>query len=184
MLPDKENKRLSKFLSYILRHDPSAIDLALDEQGWADTDELVKKIAQKEAGFSHEILQHIVTTNAKQRFRFNDDGKKIRASQGHSVEIELNYEEQQPPSILYHGTAEKFLTSILAQGLLKQQRHHVHLSADTETALKVGQRHGKPVILLVDAAAMFAAQHVFYQSDNGVWLTETVPAVFLQVKTS
>jgi putative RNA 2'-phosphotransferase len=179
MLSEKENKRLSKFLSYLLRHNPSAIGLVLDEEGWVNTGELVHKIAQQENGFTLATLQHIVESNAKQRFRFSDDGKKIRASQGHSIGIDLNYEEKQPPALLYHGTAEKNLSSILAAGLQKMERHHVHLSADTETALKVGQRHGKPVILLIDAAAMFAAQHVFYQSDNGVWLTEHVPPGFI-----
>jgi putative RNA 2'-phosphotransferase len=179
MLSEKETKHLSKFLSYLL---PAAAGLVLDEQGWVSTDELVNKIAQQEPGFTLAILQHIVETNAKQRFRFSEDGTKIRASQGHSIDVELNYEETQPPALLYHGTAEKNLSSILADGLHKRQRHHVHLSADTETAIKVGQRHGKPIVLIIDAAAMFAAQHVFYRSDNGVWLTESVPPGFISFK--
>ena len=179
MLSEKENKRLSKYLSYLLRHNPSALGLVLDEQGWVNTRVLVNKIAQQETGFTLATLQHIVESNAKQRFRFSNDGSMIRASQGHSIDIELNYEEKQPPALLYHGTAEKNLSSILTTGLQKMDRHHVHLSADRETALKVGQRHGKPVILFIDAASMFAAQHVFYQSDNGVWLTENVPPQFI-----
>jgi putative RNA 2'-phosphotransferase len=180
MLNEKENKRLSKFLSYILRHHPDAIGITLDEQGWTGTSALINRMAQQEPGFTLETLQHIVSTNAKQRFKFNEDGTKIRASQGHSIEVELKYTEQQPPSLLYHGTAEKNLSSILTHGLTRRQRHHVHLSADTDTALKVGQRHGKPIVLVIDAAAMFAAQHVFYQSDNGVWLTELVPPQFIR----
>ncbi|HEX2630750.1 MAG TPA: RNA 2'-phosphotransferase [Chitinophagaceae bacterium] len=179
MLSEKETKRLSKFLSLLLRHQPEAIGLVLDEQGWVNTDDLINKIAKQNPGFNLVALQHIVQTNAKQRFRFSDDGSKIRASQGHSIEVELNYEEKQPPALLYHGTAEKNISSILAEGLHKRQRHHVHLSADTETSVKVGQRHGKPIVLIIDAAAMFAAQHVFYQSDNGVWLTESVPSQFI-----
>lgn len=181
MLSEKETKRISKFLSLLLRHRPEALGLVLDEQGWVNTDELINKIAQEEPRFTLDILQHIVQTNPKQRFRFSDDGLKIRASQGHSIDVELNYEEKQPPVILYHGTAEKNLSSILASGLDKRQRHHVHLAADTETAIKVGQRHGKPIVLIIDAAAMFAAQHVFYRSDNGVWLTEHVPSTFISL---
>jgi putative RNA 2'-phosphotransferase len=127
-----------------------------------------------------EELQHVVANNDKKRFSFSDDGLSIRASQGHSIEIALGYEPAMPPEILYHGTAERFLPSIRAQGLLKGKRHHVHLSADVETATKVGQRHGKPVVLEVKAGQMLRDGFVFHLSANGVWLTEHVPAFYLE----
>ena len=126
-----------------------------------------------------EVLKHIVETNSKKRFVFNDDLSKIRASQGHSVDVELGYTEQQPPKILYHGTVEKFLSSIMKDGLQKMQRHHVHLSADKTTAAKVAERRGKPIILKIKAGEMFAAGYKFYLSDNSVWLTDHVPVNFV-----
>lgn len=124
-------------------------------------------------------MQHIVDTNNKKRFAFNDDLSKIRASQGHSVDVELGYTEEQPPAILYHGTVEKFLSSILKDGLQKMQRHHVHLSADKTTATKVAERRGKPIILEIKSGEMFSAGYKFYLSDNGVWLIDQVPVNFI-----
>lgn len=179
MIPEKETKRLSKWLSYLLRHHPETLDIALDENGWTAVDTLVEKIKQKEPGFTIEILQHIVDTNNKKRFSFNEDFTRIRASQGHSVKVSLGYTEEQPPEILYHGTAEKNLASIREHGLQKISRHHVHLSADEETAAKAGQRHGRPVVLKIKAGLMFSNGFSFYRSANNVWLTDAVPKEFI-----
>ena len=128
-----------------------------------------------------DVLRHVVTTNAKQRFSFNEDGGKIRANQGHSIEVELGYTATKPPEFLYHGTVDRFIVAIMQQGLQKMDRHHVHLSADTATANIVGQRRGKPLILLVSAGKMHEAGYSFYLSDNNVWLTDEVPPAFIQL---
>ena len=180
MLSGKQNTHLSKLLSYILRHKPSTYEIVLDENGYTNVDELIKKLNAQNKNINFEILQHIVDTNNKKRFAFNDDLTKIRASQGHSVEVELVYTEKQPPEILYHGTVEKFLASIMKDGLQKIQRHHVHLSADKATAIKVGERRGKPIVLEIKAGEMFSAGYKFYLSDNGVWLTDHVPPIFIK----
>jgi len=179
MISEKQNIHLSKLLSYTLRHKPEEYGIELDENGWASIDELIKKLSAHNEDINFEILQHIVDTNNKKRFAFNEDFTKIRASQGHSVDVELGYSEKQPPAILYHGTVEKFLSSILTAGLQKMQRHHVHLSADRTTAIKVGERRGKPIILEIKAREMFTAGYKFYISDNGVWLTDHVPVNFI-----
>ena len=179
MLTENQNTYLSKLLSYILRHKPEEYGIVLDENGYTNVDELINQLNTHNENINFEILQHIVDTNNKKRFAFNDDLTKIRASQGHSVDVELGYTEQQPPAILYHGTIEKFLASIMQDGLQKMQRHHVHLSADKATAIKVAERRGKPIILEIKADEMFANGHKFYLSDNGVWLTEQVPMQFI-----
>lgn len=171
--------RISKFLSLVLRHQPEKIGLRLDESGWAPVERLIEASREKGIEFTLEELQYVVANNDKKRFAFSADGLLIRASQGHSIEIELGYEPAEPPEVLYHGTAERFLTSIKEQGLIKGKRHHVHLSADVETATKVGQRHGKPVALRVEAGRMRQDGFVFYISENGVWLTESVPVQYL-----
>lgn len=180
MISEKENTRISKFLSLVLRHKPETIGIELDENGWTDVSVLLGKLHQNDFSIDLEILKHVVATNSKSRFAFNDRFDKIRANQGHSVEIQLGYMAQRPPAILYHGTGEKSVEAIRKSGLLKMERHHVHLSADRETAIKVGQRHGKPFVFEVLAERMFLEQFEFYLSDNGVWLTDHVPAIFLR----
>lgn len=175
-----EAKRISKFLSLVLRHQPEKIELELDPAGWVSVDELLEKVSAKAFRLNREMLEAVVKDNDKQRFAFSDDGERIRASQGHSIGVELDYQPMDPPEILYHGTSRHFLAGIRATGLEKRQRHHVHLSADRETARKVGQRHGPPVILTVMAGEMRRAGHAFYRSANGVWLTEAVAPEFLQ----
>lgn len=176
------SKRLestSKFLSFVLRHQPEAIGLSLDEAGWADVAELITLANQHKHPLTLVLLQEIVATNDKKRFAFSPDGAKIRASQGHSIAVDLDLPEVTPPDFLYHGTATRFVESIKKQGLLPGSRQHVHLSADTATAIKVGQRHGKPVVLVVAAQQMHESGYKFYCSDNGVWLVATVPVQFI-----
>lgn len=176
----KNEINISKFLSLVLRHQPETIGIQLDKNGWTDVNELIEKANNYGIKFGKETLNHIVATNPKKRFAFNDTLDKIRASQGHSVEIELGYTNQKPPKILFHGTAEKFVQSILDTGLEKRNRQHVHLSSDLETAIKVGQRHGKPFIFNVLAEQMYNDNFQFYISDNGVWLTDNVPIKYLK----
>lgn len=171
--------QLSKFLSYALRHRPDAIGLVLDPQGWADIDELISRGNAAGTLFNLEDLLHVVETSDKKRFSISSDGLRIRASQGHSVPVELGLSAREPPPLLYHGTANRFLASILAQGLKPQNRQQVHLSIDEATAYRVGQRHGKPVILKIEALRMHAVGLAFYLADNGVWLTNHVPPAFL-----
>ena len=179
MLNRKDEIHLGKFLSKVLRHTPELIGIKLDEQGWTDVDELLAKMHTFGKSVSREDLQQIVANNNKKRYAFNEDQSRIRASQGHSVEVELGYSPTKPPEFLYHGTAQRFISSILQLGLQKQKRHHVHLSADTETASKVGIRHGKLVMLTIRSAEMYQAGFEFFLSKNGVWLTEVVPAEFI-----
>jgi putative RNA 2'-phosphotransferase len=180
MLSEKEITKISKFLSLVLRHQPETIGIKLDENGWVDVDELLKKSGVAGVKLDFETLKHIVATNNKKRFAFNDISDKIRASQGHSIAIELGCEPQVPPEILYHGTAISNVNSILSAGLEKRQRQHVHLSKDTETAIKVGSRHGKPVIFEVASLQMHNDGFKFFLSENGVWLTDLVPARYLK----
>ncbi|WP_427452819.1 RNA 2'-phosphotransferase [Litorimonas sp. WD9-15] len=169
-------KAISKHLSYILRHKPDAIGLTLDPQGWADIDELISKSPKR---LTRDLISEIVENNDKQRFIISEECSRIRANQGHSISIDLGLKPTAPPDILYHGTATRFLDAILEQGLKKMNRQHVHLSADLETATKVGTRHGKVVILFVDTRAMVREGHDFYISNNGVWLTNHVPPQYL-----
>ena len=171
--------QLSKFLRLVLRHKPDAIGLTLDPQGWATIDVLIAKSAAAGTRFNRADLLHVVLTSDKKRFSVAPDGEHIRAAQGHSVEVELGLPPQEPPAILYHGTATRFLDSIFAQGLKPQGRQQVHLSADQVTAHRVGQRHGKAAILTVDAHRMHTMGIKFYLAENGVWLTDQVPAEFL-----
>ena len=182
MLSEKETTKISKFLSLVLRHQPETIGLTLDEQGWADVQELLQKMQASGSSIDMDILNHVVDTNNKKRFAFNEDQSRIRASQGHSVEVELGYTAQTPPDISYHGTGNKSVESILATGIEKRDRHHVHLSADIETAIKVGQRHGKPVVFEVLAGQMAKDGLIFYISENGVWLTDYVAVGYIRMK--
>jgi putative RNA 2'-phosphotransferase len=179
-MDERRKTKISKFLSLVLRHKPEEIGLRLDENGWAQVTDLIKKSAAKGRGFTFEELAEVVATNDKKRFAFDAGETKIRASQGHSIKIEIGFEEKTPPAVLYHGTAERNVASILRNGLRKMARHHVHLSADPETARKVGTRYGKPVILEIDAGKMLAEGFKFYVSANGVWLADAVPPEFLK----
>lgn len=161
-------------MSLVLRHRPEEIGLTLNENGWANVQELITKLNTKGANVDEATLHHVVDTNEKKRFAFNEDKTMIRASQGHSIEVDLGLPAAIPPVILYHGTAEHALESIMKDGLLKRDRQHVHLSADKQTAKTVGGRHGKPVVLEIDAAKMTEAGFEFYLSANGVWLVEIV----------
>lgn len=171
--------KVSKFLSLVLRHQPELINLNMDEQGWVSVRELTEKCATKGVHFTFDELKYVVDTNDKKRFKFNDDFTKIRASQGHSIKIDLGLELKYPPEFLYHGTGEKSVNSIKINGLKKMNRQHVHLSKDKETATKVGQRHGTPYIFTVRAGDMSRDGFKFFLSDNGVWLTDHVPAKYL-----
>lgn len=176
--------KLSKFLSLILRHQPQEIGLTLDAQGWAEVDELINKInASNRQQITRPLLQQLVDSNDKKRFIISEDGLRIRANQGHSIKVDLNLKAKTPPPLLYHGTATRFVDSIMAEGLTPQQRHHVHLSHDVKTAKAVGRRYGILAMLTIDAQAMHEHGHVFYQSENGVWLTDKVPVQFLSVIT-
>lgn len=169
----------SKFIALILCHKPETIGITLDEHGWANVEELVAGIAKQQA-FDRDMLEEIVRTDSKMRYSFNEDHTLIRANQGHSIPVDVELEEKTPPDILWHGTGEKYVSSINAQGLIPKSRLYVHLSADYDTAVKVGSRHGKPVVYTVSAGDMQKAGYQFYQSVNGVWLTKRVPARFLK----
>ena len=168
----------SKFLSLILRHKPETIGIKLDEHGWADVSELISGIS-KTRPFDMKMLEEIVRTDNKQRYSFNEDKTLIRANQGHSIPVDVELEKKTPPEFLYHGTGEKFVSSIDKEGLLSKSRLYVHLSKDTETAVKVGSRHGKPVVYRVAAGKMTDEGFEFCLSVNGVWLTKAVPAEYL-----
>ncbi len=180
MSNERQIAHISKFLSLILRHKPETINIELDENGWADVKTLIVQSNLQGVEFDLELLKHVVETNSKKRFAFNETFDKIRASQGHSIDIELGYENQKPPQILYHGTSEKSVQSIRNQGLEKKNRQHVHLSKDRETAINVGKRHGKPFVFEVLAEQMYDDNFKFYISENGVWLTDNVPAKYLK----
>ena len=173
--------KLSKYLSLVLRHEPSKIDLELDDQGWAEVSELLSALAAHGKSTTREQLDHVVETNNKQRFRFSEDGTRIRANQGHSIDIDLGLSPVIPPDRLYHGTATRFIESIQEEGLSSRNRQHLHLSEEIETAIKVGSRHGKPIVLVIDAIQMHRDNCLFYRSDNGVWLTESVPAQYIEI---
>jgi putative RNA 2'-phosphotransferase len=176
---DRNLVTLSKFLAKHLRHTPEALGLQLQPGGWVSVDDFLA--ASERVGFTitYDELIECIETNDKKRFSFDDTGDLMRANQGHSVEVDLQLEEKEPPDVLFHGTVERFLASIMAEGLKKGKRHHVHLSKDTETARKVGARRGKPIILQVDAGKLYGQGYKFFLSVNGVWLTDTVPANFL-----
>ncbi len=172
--------RTSKFLSLVLRHKPEAIGLTLDDSGWADVRDLLERASASGRDLTLADIEEVVATNDKKRFVFSPDGSCIRASQGHSVEVDLGLAPVVPPERLYHGTVERFLDSIRSRGLILAQRRHVHLSADRETASRVGQRRGRPLVLEIAAGAMHAKGSEFFCSDNGVWLTVQVPPKYIR----
>ncbi len=172
-------KSISKYLSLILRHKPEAIGITLDEHGWANVDELIAGMARTHA-CNRDILEEIVRTDEKQRYSFNEDKTLIRANQGHSIPVDVELEEAVPPEELWHGTGEKYVKSIDGQGLIPKGRLYVHLSKDRDTAVKVGGRHGKPVLYIVKAGDMSRDGCPFYLSKNGVWLTKKVPVKYLK----
>jgi putative RNA 2'-phosphotransferase len=178
-----DDVQLSKFMSFVLRHKPEAIGLALDTQGRTSIEQLIDRANAAGTKVDREALLRVVETSDKKRFSLSPDGLRIRAAQGHSVTVELGSLEREPPPVLYHGTATRFVESILSQGLKPQGRQHVHLSPDEATAWSVGKRHGKPIIFRVDAPAMHAEGFKFFISDNGVWLTNEVPPQFLLATT-
>lgn len=172
--------KLSVFISLVLRHQPDAAGIRLDEHGWANVDELIEGICNTGRTIDMGILEEIVRTDNKQRYSFNEDKTLIRANQGHSIPVDVELEEKQPPQYLYHGTAERFLDSIMIEGLRPMSRLYVHLSKDKETAVKVGKRHGKPVVLKIKAEEMWKDGIKFYLSQNGVWLTKYVDKKYIE----
>ena len=180
MVDKKGYTQLSKFLSLVLRHNPDAIGIELDSNGWADVKDLIEKMNSSGKHIDLETLEAIIETSSKKRFRFNEDKSLIRASQGHSIEIDLGYEAKVPPRRLFHGTGAKYVDSIYESGIQKRNRHHVHLSKDIETALSVGQRHGRPVVFEILTDEMTQEGFDFYESENGVWLTDEIPARFIR----
>ena len=178
-----DDKQQSKRLSLILRHQPEKAGLTLGEGGWVEVSALLAGLDTLGWSMSAEDLHRIVESNDKKRFTLSDDGTQIRAAQGHSVEIRSDLAAIEPPGTLFHGTATRFLETILAEGLKRMSRQHVHLSADIETATKVGQRHGKPVVLVVASGRMHADGLPFFRADNGVWLTASVPPAYLTLTT-
>lgn len=168
----------SKFISLILRHKPETIGISLDEHGWANVDELIAGIA-KTHEINMDILEEIVDTDEKQRYSFSEDKTLIRANQGHSIPVDVELDEVEPPVKLWHGTGEKYVSSIDEQGLIPMSRLYVHLSKDEETAVKVGKRHGKSVLYIIKADEMYKDGYKFYLSKNGVWLTKKVPVKYL-----
>jgi len=176
-----DDERLGRFLSLILRHKPETIGIRLDKHGWADVKELLKGVRNSGKMIDMEILERIVRENEKKRYSFNENHTKIRANQGHSIPVDIELKQLEPPDVLYHGTAYRFLGSIQKQGICRQGRQYVHLSKDQETAYQVGKRHGKPVILKIDARQMAADGITFYLSENGVWLCSHVPMKYVQI---
>lgn len=173
--------RIGKYISFILRHHPEAAGIELDKNGWADTQELICAVRKKYQGFDMAQLEYIVENNDKKRYSFNEDKSKIRARQGHSVDVDVELKKVKPPEFLYHGTARRFLFSIMKNGIVPGSRLYVHLSPDEETAGKVGSRHGEPAILKINAGEMEAAGYSFYLSENGVWLTKLVPTEYFSI---
>ena len=176
---DRNLISISKFLSLVLRHKPETIGLQLDHDGWASIVDLLRAANSNGRRLDEEVLLRVVHENDKQRFAISADGTRIRANQGHSIEVNLGLEPQVPPELLYHGTVERFLASIRQQGLIPGSRQYVHLSSDAQTAETVGRRRGKPIVLVIQALEMHETGHAFYRAENGVWLTDHVPIEFI-----
>ena len=175
------DKKLGRFLSLVLRHDPSAAGITLDKHGWADVDELLNGVRGTGRQIDRETLERIVRENNKKRYSFNENHTRIRANQGHSLQVDVGLKEVKPPRYLYHGTAVRFLSAIQAEGIRKMARQYVHLSCDYQTAVSVGRRHGAPVVLRIDAGTIAENGVRFYRSENGVWLCEYVPPEYFCV---
>ena len=180
-LDEKSLVKRSRYLARHLRHQPEALGLTLEPGGWVAVDALLATMRRHGVELSRAELEEIVARNNKQRFSFDETGTRIRANQGHSIPVDLQLASVTPPDALYHGTSKAMVRPILREGLQKMRRQHVHLSRDKATAIKVGSRHGAPVVLLVDAAAMARDGYQFYLSDNGVWLTDHAPPRYLRV---
>ena len=176
--------KVSRYLAKHLRHQPERLGLVLEPGGWVSVDDLLAACVAHRFPLTREELDRVVAENDKRRYSFDETGTRIRANQGHTVAVDLELVPVEPPAVLFHGTVERSVDAILADGLRPMGRHHVHLSPDIETARKVGGRRGRPVVLEVDAAAMHAAGHEFSVSDNGVWLTDEVPPDFLRRSAS
>ena len=176
---EQKLKKVSKSLSYVLRHRPDSVGLELSDSGWVAVEDLIAAFKRSGKTMSRELLEVVVTKNDKKRFEFSEAGDQIRARQGHSTDVDLGYEAATPPDVLYHGTATKNLESIHQKGLIKANRHHVHMSTNKETMLDVARRHGKPVLLAIDAKRMLADGHEFFVTGNNVWLTDHVPPEYL-----
>jgi putative RNA 2'-phosphotransferase len=176
---NKQLIRYSKFISLVLRHQPEKYGLKLNENGWALIDDVLACANRGGVALTRQLLEQVVAQNDKQRFAISTDGTAIRARQGHSVSVDLQFVAIQPPAQLFHGTADRFVPSIREQGLVRGSRQHVHLSPDIATAITVGQRHGRAVVLTVESGKMYEDGHQFYQSENGVWLVDSVPVMYL-----
>jgi putative RNA 2'-phosphotransferase len=175
--------KISKFLSLVLRHSPETIHLNMDKNGWVNINELISNANKyKNMRLNTDLIKLVVETDDKQRFIISDDGKRIRANQGHSITVDLELENKTPPDVLYHGTASRFLDSIMKGGLKPISRQYVHLSSTEETALTVGKRHGNPVVLYIDAKNMYEEGYKFYLSENKVWLVDNVPVKYINIK--
>ena len=181
MSGNTELTTISKFMSLALRHQPQHIGLELDDAGWADVEDLLARAATAGRAITRDQLNEVVATSDKRRFALSDDGTRIRANQGHSIDVDLGLVPLQPPEFLFHGTAWRFVESIMATGLERRSRHHVHLTEDIAIGEAVGRRYGKPVILRVAASRMAAQGQVFFRSANGVWLVASVPSSFIEV---
>jgi putative RNA 2'-phosphotransferase len=176
-----DDKRISKFMSLILRHKPEEIGAKLDRYGYLSIEKLIEGLNKKGYNVTLEDIERIVAEDEKQRYSFSSDKTKIRANQGHSIKVNLNLSPIKPPDVLYHGTATRFVNSIQEKGILSESRQYVHLSSDVETAIKVGKRHGKPVVFTVDSLQMYNDGYKFYLSENKVWLTEIVPSKYIRI---
>lgn len=172
--------KTSKFLSYVLRHKPESLSLSLDPQGWVNVDELVRAARRHGRSLDRRHLEQVVRQDQKTRFSFSEDGTRIRANYGHSVPVDLKLPAAEPPAHLYHGTAARFVGAIREQGLIAGSRQHVHLSPDGASARQVGSRHGRAVVLVVEAAAMHDDHYRFYQTESGIWLTNRVPSAYIR----
>lgn len=178
---ENKDEELGKFISLILRHNPKTINITLDEHGWANVDDLITGINRTGKHIDYNSLERIVNENNKQRYSFSNDKTKIRANQGHSIKVDIELEEKISPQYLYHGTAIRFIDSIMDIGIQKQSRQHVHLSADFSTAYSVGKRHGQPIVIKINSGVMFEDGYKFYLSKNMVWLTDFVPAKYISL---